>query len=293
MEIPDEKIFHTFASMQIQPGKYNTLRVVKELDFGIYLDGGEMGEILMPTKWVPKGTQPEDMIEAFIYFDSEDRPIATTISPKAIVGEFAFLKAKAVTQVGAFLDWGLDKDLLVPFKEQNLRMEEGRAYMVYLYLDPRSKRIAASARIEKFLDIEPAEYTAGEEVDLLIWSKTPVGFKAIINQKHQGLLYDNQIFQDIRPGQKIKGFIAALRPDGKIDLRLQRSGYENVIDEFSQRILQELKQNDGFLPLSDKSDPERIYKVLQMSKKNFKKAVGTLYKQKMILLGDEGISLKE
>jgi uncharacterized protein len=281
----------TFVIMQIQPGKYNTLRVVKELDFGIYLDGGEMGEILMPSKWVPEGTQPGDMLEVFIYFDSEDRPIATTIQPKAIVGEFAWLKAKAVTQVGAFLDWGLDKDLLVPFKEQNLRMEEGRAYMVYLYVDLHSKRIAASARIEKFLDSEPAEYSEAEEVELLIWSKTPVGFKAIINQKHQGLLYDNQIFQDIRPGQKIKGYVAAIRPDGKIDLRLQKTGYENVIDDFSRRILQQLKENQGFLPLTDKSDPDEIYKLLQMSKKNYKKAVGTLYKQKLILISNNGISL--
>jgi uncharacterized protein len=279
--------------MAIQPGKYNMMEIVKILDFGAYLDGEELGEILMPTKWIPQGAQPGDMVKVFLYFDSEDRPIATTIQPKAIVGQFAWLKAKAVTQVGAFLDWGLDKDLLVPFKEQNLRMEEGRGYMVYLYLDPRSKRIAASARIEKFLDIEPADYQAGQEVDLLVWSKTPAGFKAIIDQKHQGLLYENQIFQDIRPGQKLKGFIAAIRPDGKIDLRLQRTGYENVIDEFSQRLMQALKENDGFLPLTDKSDPEQIYKVLQMSKKNFKKAAGTLYRQKLIVIGDNGLTLTE
>lgn len=277
--------------MEIKIGQYNTMRVVKTLDFGIYLDGGEMGEILMPTKWVPKGTEPEDELEVFIYFDSEDRPIATTIKPKAMVGEFAWMKAKAVDRIGAFLDWGLDKDLLVPFNEQNAKMEEGRSYLVYVYADPRSKRIAASARIEKFLDTEPVDYTAGQEVDLLIWTRSDMGYKAIINQKHQGLLYTNEIFQDVRPGQKLKGYISQIRPDGKIDLKLQKSGYENVIDDFSKKILQTLQENEGFLPLTDKSSPEDIYQTLQMSKKNFKKAVGALYKQKLISINEMGIGL--
>lgn len=277
--------------MNIQPGKYNTLRVVKELDFGIYLDGGEMGEILMPTKWVPRGTQPDDMLEVFIYFDSEDRPIATTTKPKAQVGEFAWLKAKAVDRIGAFLDWGLDKDILVPFKEQNAKMEEGRSYLVYLYLDPKSNRIAASARLEKYLDIEPADYSPGQQVDLIIWTRSDMGFKAIINQKHLGLLYANEVFQDLRPGQKVSGFIGQMRPDGKIDLKLQKSGYRNVIDEFSAKILRELTENDGFLPLTDKSDADAIYQTLQMSKKNFKRSVGALYKQRLIALGEYGISL--
>jgi uncharacterized protein len=277
--------------MNIQPGKYNTMRVVKELDFGIYLDGGEMGEILMPTKWVPRGTKPDDMLDVFIYFDSSDRPIATTTRPKAQVGEFAWLKAKAVDRIGAFLDWGLDKDILVPFKEQNAKMEEGRSYLVYLYVDPKSNRIAASARLEKYLDVEPANYTPGEEVDLIIWTRTDIGFKAIINQKHLGLLYNNEIFQEIRAGQKLKAYIGQVRPDGKIDLKLQKTGYRNVIDEFSGRILRELQENEGFIPLTDKSDAEEIYQMLQMSKKNFKKSVGSLYKERLILLNENGISL--
>lgn len=277
--------------MEIKIGQYNTMRVVKTLDFGIYLDGGEMGEILMPTKWVPKGTEPEDEVEVFIYFDSEDRPIATTIRPKAMVGEFAWMKAKAVDRIGAFLDWGLDKDLLVPFNEQNAKMEEGRSYLVYVYVDPRSKRIAASARLEKYLDIEPVDYTPGQEVDLIIWTRSDMGYKAIINQKHQGLLYANEIFQDVRPGQKLKGYISQIRPDGKIDLKLQKSGYENVIDDFSKKILQTLQENDGFLPLTDKSSPDDIYQTLQMSKKNFKKAVGSLYKQRLISINEMGIGL--
>jgi len=278
--------------MEIKIGQHNTLRVVKILDFGIYLDGGEMGEILMPTKWVPKDTKVDDELKVFIYFDSEDRPIATTLRPKAMVGEFALMKVKAVNRIGAFLDWGLDKDLLVPFKEQNAKMEEGRSYLVYLYVDPRSKRIAASAKLEKFLDIEPATYETGQKVDLIIWTRSDLGYKAIINQKHSGLLYANEIFHDVFPGQQMKGYISEIRPDGKIDLKLQKSGFQNI-DQFTSKLLDVLKSSDGFLPVTDKSNPEEIYKVLQMSKKNFKKSVGNLYRQKIISISENGISLNE
>ncbi|MFW5706454.1 MAG: S1 RNA-binding domain-containing protein [Bacteroidota bacterium] len=278
--------------MEIKIGQYNTLKVVKSLDFGVYLDGGELGEILMPAKWVPPGTQPGDDVEVFIYFDSEDRPIATTLKPKATVGSFAWLKVKAVDRIGAFLDWGLDKDLLVPFSEQNAKMEEGRSYLVYLYVDPRSKRIAASAKLEKFLDKEPIDYSEGQQVDLIIWTRSELGFKAIINQKHQGLLYSGEIFQDLKPGEQRKGYIARIRPDDKIDLRLQPSGYENMIDDFSQKLLNAIKENDGFLPLTDKSSPEEIYRILQMSKKNFKKSVGALYKKQLIAINENGIALR-
>ena len=278
--------------MEIKIGQYNTLRVVKILDFGVYLDGHEMGEILMPTKWVPNDTKVDDELEVFIYFDSEDRPIATTVKPKAMVGEFAWLKAKAVNRIGAFLDWGLDKDLLVPFKEQNAKMEEGRSYLVYLYVDPRSKRIAASAKLEKYLDIEPLDYKPGQEVDLLIWTKSDMGYKAVVDQKHTGLLYFNEIFQELMPGQKMKGYISQIRPDGKIDLNLQKSGYDNI-DQFTARLIQELKNNEGFLPLTDKSPPDEIYRFLQMSKKNFKKSVGKLYKQGKVSMNENGISLPE
>ncbi|MFN2394343.1 MAG: S1 RNA-binding domain-containing protein [Bacteroidales bacterium] len=278
--------------MMIQPGKLNTLRVVKILDFGVYLDGGEMGEILMPTKWVPGNTKVDDELDVFIYFDSEDRPIATTLKPKAMVGEFALMKVKAVNRIGAFLDWGLDKDLLVPFKEQNAKMEEGRFYLVYLYVDSRSKRIAASAKLEKYLDIEPVSYETGQQVDLVIWTRSDLGYKAIINQKHSGLLYANEIFHDVFPGQQMKGYISEIRPDGKIDLKLQKSGFQNI-DQFTSKLLDVLKSNDGFLPLTDKSNPEEIYKVLQMSKKNFKKSVGNLYRQKIISISENGVSLIE
>jgi uncharacterized protein len=272
----------------MEAGKLNTLRVVKILDFGIYLDAGEDGEILMPTKWVPKGTAVDDMVEAFIYFDSEDRLIATTLTPKAMVGEFGYMMVKQVNNIGAFLDWGLDKDLFVPFKEQNAKMVEGKYYLVYLYIDMLSKRITASARLEKFLDIEPAVYTEGEEVDLIIWTRSDLGYNAIINQKHIGMLYENEIFKEISTGMRMKGYIKQIRLDGKIDLFLEKPGYEKI-DSLSAKILEELDANDGFLEYNDKSPADDIYRAFQMSKKNFKKSLGTLYKQKLILFENDGI----
>lgn len=250
-----------------------------------------MGEILMPAKWVPAGTSIGDSLEAFIYFDSEDRPIATTLKPYALANEFAWLKVKSVERVGAFLDWGLDKDLLVPFKEQKAKMEPGRWYMVFVYVDPQTQRVVASAKLEKFFEHEDLDYEPGQEVDVLVWTRSELGFKAIVNQQHLGLIYANEIFQEIRPGQQLKGFIHQLREDGKIDLRLQKSGYENVIDESSSRLLKALHEEGGFLPLTDKSDAEDVYDRLQMSKKTFKKALGSLYKQKLVLIQENGISL--
>ena len=277
--------------MEIKPGQYNTLRVVKKVDFGIYLDGGEMGEILMPAKWVPDGTVPDDLLEVFIYFDSEDRPIATTLKPKAVVGEFTFLEVMDVTNIGAFLDWGLDKDVLVPFKEQKAKMEQGKKYLVYLYVDPRTKRIVGSAKIEKFLDVEPADYIEGQEVDLVIWIRSELGHKAIIDQKHLGLLYENEVFRVLHTGEKLKGYISQIRPDGKIDLKLQKRGYENQIDDLSSMIIKKLEANNRFLPLTDKTPPDQIYDTLQISKKNFKKSVGNLLKRKLITMDEKGISL--
>lgn len=276
----------------VQPGKTNSLRVVKILDFGIYLDGGELGEILMPKKWVPNETQAEDMVNAFIYFDSEDRPIATTMKPKAEVGEFAYLKVKDTTPIGAFLDWGLDKDILVPFKEQNAKMETGRSYLVFLYIDPRSKRIVASAKLEKFLDVELVNYDQGQQVELLIWTPTELGYKAIINQKHLGMLYKNEIFQDVYTGQQVNGYIKNIRPDGKIDLVIEKPGYEKI-DELASHVLKIIKAHGGYVEYSDKSPAEEIYSVFQMSKKNFKKSIGALYKNKIIALKDNGIRVVE
>ena len=275
----------------MEAGRLNTLRVAKILDFGIYLDAGEFGEILMPTKWVPKDTNVDDEIEAFIYFDSEDRLIATTLRPKAMVGDFSYLKVKDVNNFGAFMDWGLDKDLFVPFKEQNAKMIVGKSYLVFLYIDPLSKRIAASARLERFLDKEPADYSPGEEVDLIIWTRSDLGYNAIVNCKHLGMLYENEVFCEISTGLSTKGYVKQLRPDGKIDLILDKPGYEKI-DDMASKILEELKASDGFLPINDKSPAEEIYNKLQMSKKNFKKAVGSLYRQKLIVIHENGISIK-
>lgn len=274
----------------VNVGTFNALRVVKILDFGLYLDGSELGEILMPSKWIPDGTKVDDILEAFIYYDSSDRIIATTLKPLATVGEFAYLSVKDVNKMGAFLQWGLDKDLLVPFAEQIAKMEKGRHYLVYVYLDTRSKRIVASAKLEKFLDIHSSAFNDGDEVDLMIWIRSDLGYKAIINQKYLGMLYHNEIFSDIRTGMKAKGFISRIRPDGKIDLRLEKSGYEKI-ESLSGRVLTALQNHGGFLPLHDKSPAEIIYQRLGMSKKNFKKSVGSLYKDQLILIEDNGIRL--
>lgn len=274
------------------PGKYNTLNIVKILDFGVYLDGGDMGEILLPMKWVPEGSRPDDSIEVFIYFDSSDRPIATTMKPFAQVGEFAFLRVKAVNEVGAFLDWGLDKDLLVPFREQKVNMVEGKDYVVYIYSDDQSNRIAASAKVENFLSKEPVSFQPGDEVDLMLWRTSEIGYLAIINNSHEGLIYASEVFTDLERGEKMKGYISKVREDGKIDLTLQKPGYEKI-DEFSEGIVALLRKNNGFLGLTDKSPAEEIYMMCGMSKKNFKKSIGALYKKRLIQLEEAGIRLTE
>ena len=271
-------------------GKINNLYVVKEVDFGIYLDGGDLGEILMPKRYVPEGTQPEDTIDAFIYLDSEDRLVATTEKPLAMVEEFALLEVISVTPVGAFLNWGLPKDLFVPFREQRQPMEEGKKYLVYVYLDTNSKRIAASSKIESFLDNIPVDYDENEEVDLIVVNETDLGYNAIIDNSHLGILYKNEVFQPLNPGDKIQGYIKKIRTDGKIDLRLEKIGYEKISD-FADKIISELEKNNGFLPLTDKSSPEDIYKTFKFSKKNFKAAIGALYKKRMIALEEKGIRL--
>lgn len=272
-------------------GRLNSLRVVKEVDFGLYLDGGEHGEILLPKRYVPENAKPEDILEVFIYLDSEDRIIATTETPHIMLGEFACLKAVAVSSMGAFLDWGLMKDLFVPFREQKLKMEEGRWYIVTVYLDPETKRLVASAKIEKFLDNLPPDYEAGQEVDLLIAGETDLGFNAIINNKHLGVIYKNEIFQPLRKGERIKGYIKKIREDEKIDLLLQKPGYGKV-DDISMKILNVLKDHNGFLPVTDKSDPDTIYELFGVSKKTYKKAIGALFKFRIIDIEDKGIRLK-
>ena len=275
----------------VQLGKYNRLTVVKEVDFGIYLDGGEDLEILMPGKYVPEGTKAGDELRCFVYQDSEARLIATTERPYATVGEFASLKINSVNAVGAFADWGTSKELLIPHREQNVKMEEGHRYIVYIYIDTVSGRIVGTAKVDKYLDNVPPQYQENEEVDALVWKPTPLGYKVIINNKHTGLIYKNQIFQPVHVGEHLRAWVKGIRDHDKIDLMLQPMGYRNVIDSVEAMILKGLHNNDGFLPLTDKTDPEVIADKLQCSKKNFKKAVGALYKKGRIKIEDEGIRL--
>lgn len=273
-------------------GKLNNLIALKKVDFGVYFDGEELGEILLPNKYVPANLETGDVIELFIYLDSEDRLIATTEKPMAMVGEFAMLKVVSVTKFGAFLDWGLPKNLLIPYREQKYFVEEGKSYIVYIYLDEKSQRITASTRLEQFLDLTPIGFKEGDEVNLLIYDKTNIGFKAIIEGAHSGILYNNEVFQKLEVGQYIKGYIRKIREDHKIDLRLQKSGFENV-DETIGKILAKLKDQNGFIPVNDKSPPEVINEVFGISKKTFKKSIGALYKQRLIVMDDEGIKLIE
>ncbi len=276
--------------MNIELGKFNTLEVVKQVDFGMYLDGGEEGEILLPTRYVPEGCEVGDWLTVFLYLDMDERMIATTLTPLAQVGEFACLEVAWINQYGAFLNWGLMKDLFVPFGEQKMKMQVGRSYVVYVYLDEDSYRIVASAKVDRYLSKEPVEYTPGEEVDILIWQKTDLGFKAIIDNRYGGLLYDGEIFQPLHTGSRLKAFVKQVREDGKIDLMLQKPGFEKV-DDFSKTLLEYIREHGGRISITDKSAAEEIYDVFGVSKKTFKKGVGDLYKRRLIVLDDEGISL--
>jgi predicted RNA-binding protein (virulence factor B family) len=271
-------------------GTYNSLRIIKEVAFGVYLDGENEGEILMPLRYVPKDYQVGDKVEVFLYLDSEDRPVATTEKPFAQVGEFAMLMVKSVNKIGTFLDWGVMKDLLVPFREQKVTMTEGRSYLVYIYLDQESRRIVASAKLNKFLNKSVPEYVTGQEVDLVIESETDLGYKAIVNNRHWGILYENEVFEQLEKGLKIKGYIKKIRPDNKIDLSLHPQGYGKV-NIFTQLVLDELKKEGGFVAVSDKSDAEQVYRTFGISKKSFKQAVGALYKLRLITIGPDGIRL--
>uniref|UniRef100_UPI00321767EC CvfB family protein n=1 Tax=uncultured Draconibacterium sp. TaxID=1573823 RepID=UPI00321767EC len=274
----------------LEIGKLNTLALIRETENGVYLDGGDHGEILMPRKFVTDEVKEAGEAEVFVYTDSEDRLVATTETPLAMVGEFACLTVKATSSFGAFLDWGLPKDLLVPFREQRSKMIEGNSYWVYIYLDLLSNRIAASAKLNKFLDNTPPEYTKGQEVDLIIMEETELGYKAIVNLEHSGMLYKNQVFQHLEIGLKTKGYVSKVRNDEKIDLLLEKPGYEKV-DAISEKILNELRENRGFIAVSDKTSPEMIHAMFGISKKNFKKAIGGLYKKHLITFESDGIKL--
>jgi len=274
-------------------GRFNSLQVVKHTDFGLYLDGGADSEILLPRRYVPKDQPSEvgDWLNVFVYLDSDDRPIATTLRPRIQVGGFASLKVVQINRVGLFLDWGLPKDLLLPHSEEKRPLQVGDHCVVHAYLDPRTRRIVATARLDRYLDKTPADYQPGQAVDLLVVEPTPLGFKAIIEGRHWGLIHKNELFKPIRAGMREQGYIKEVRADGKISLSLQPLG-QAARDELGERILARLGEEGGRLPLGDKSPPDAIAKLLGVSKGSFKKAIGGLYKQGLITIHDDRIELR-
>lgn len=273
----------------IEIGRTYNLEVVKGTEFGVFLDAENLGEILLPSKYTPENVGIDDTVDVFLYLDSEDRPIATTQTPKAEVGQFAYLEVKDDTQIGAFLDWGLDKDVLVPFAEQHRPMVVGDSYLVYLYLDNQD-RITATSRIDKIVLEDGQHYFHPQQsVDLIIANSTELGFKAIVNHSHWGLLYKDEVDQRLSFGQSIQGYVKHVRNDGKLDLSLRSS--QEIRDNYAQVIQDYLRDHDGFAPIHDKSPPAEISDLLGMSKGQFKKAIGALYKQRIITIEQDGIRL--
>lgn len=276
----------------IRLGDYNRMTVVKTVDFGVYLDGGEEGEVLLPARYVPDGCKEGDELEVFVYLDNEERLVATTQTPHAKVGDFACLEVSWVNEYGAFLNWGLMKDLFCPFREQKMKMEKGKSYIVHVHIDNESHRIVASAKVERYFDPSFPPYRYGDEVSLLVWQKTDLGFKVIVDNRYAGLVYSNQIFREIRTGDRMKGYIEAVREDGKIDVMLQPTGWR-MTKETADVLLDYLETHQGVCRLTDKSPAEDIYQAFQVSKKSYKKAVGDLYKRRLITIEDDCIRLNK
>lgn len=273
----------------ISIGTFHTLKIARSTNVGLFLSDGT-NDVLLPKKYVPQKYELDDEIEVFVYLDHEERPVATTLEPKIYLNEFALLKVNYVNEFGAFMDWGLEKDLFVPFREQARKMTEGHYYIVYMYLDEKTNRLVGSSKLNQFLDEKNISVAVGEEVDLIVTHITDAGVNVIINEKHKGLMYKNELFEELRTGDRIIGYIKNIRPDGKIDVSRQKQGFEKITDN-AEKILEELRLNNGFLGLHDKSHPDEIKTVLEMSKKTFKQTIGNLYKQKIIELKEDGIYL--
>lgn len=273
----------------IEIGQYNTLKIVRDTSVGLYLSDGKQ-DILLPNKYVPKKFEMGDEMAVFVYLDQEERMVATTLKPYIRLNEFAFLRVNFVNKFGAFMDWGLEKDLFVPFREQARPMEKSKRYLIYMYLDEKTNRLVGTSKINQFLDNEHLTVTQGEEVDLIVSHITEVGINVIINEQHKGLLYKDEVYEDLRTGDRLIGYIKNIRPDNKIDVSVQKPGFEGI-EPNAEKILEELRASRGFLRLNDDSHPEDIKTVLKMSKKTFKKAIGTLYKQKLIDIKEDGIYL--
>jgi len=277
------------ACLMVQVGQYNTLRVAKEVDFGMYLDGGKE-EILLPKRYVPEGLQPGDEISVFIYHDNDGRLIATTARPYAVVGEMAMMEVADVNTAGAFLKWGIMKDVFVPISQQEKRMRPGDRRLIRLFIDEKTGRVTGTEKIDKYISNYELTVTEHEPVDLIAYQKTDIGYKVIINSKHLGVLHYNEVFRDLEIGEKVKGFIKHIRPDNKIDVSLGAKGYTRVPEE-EEKILNLLHKNSGYLPYNDKSDPEAIHAFFGMSKKTFKMTLGALYKKRKITFTQTGTKL--
>jgi predicted RNA-binding protein (virulence factor B family) len=275
----------------IKPGEYNLLKVVRAVAIGVYLDDGKEG-ILLPKRYVPEGTKVGDMLNVFIYHDSESRLIATTQRPAGTVGEIVLLPVVSVTPQGAFMDWGLQKDIFVPKSKQRVRMHAGEKYFVKIYLDEQTGRVAATEKIDAFLNNEMLTVKEMEMVDLMVYRRTDIGYLVIINNRHTGVLHYNEVFRDLEPGDKLKGFIKNINEENKIDVVAGKPGYEKVTDE-AEKIMRLLKENNGYLPYNDQSKPDDIHSFFGMSKKTFKMTTGSLYKQQKIVFTQTGIRLTD
>ncbi len=271
-------------------GIYNQLTILRTTSVGMYLGDEDGNDVLLPNKYIQETFQVGDVVDVFVYKDYEQRWIATTLKPYIELHQFAFLRVRDVSPTGAFLEWGLEKDLLVPFKEQNTKMQAKQSYVVYLYKDEKTERLVASCKLNRFLQNENLSIGAGEEVDLLVFETTALGFNVIINQQHKGLIYHTEIFQPIQIGDQLRGFVKLIREDNGIDISLQPKGVQRL-EEGAEKLINYLKKHKGFIPLTDKSEPDDILKLLQMSKKNFKKSLGILYKQRLVRLENDGTYL--
>ncbi len=277
----------------IEIGQYNSLTIARETEHGLYLANAEGEEVLLPNKFVTNEIKALKELRVFVYKDSLDRPVATTQKPKVLIDQTTYLEVKQVTQIGAFLDWGLDKDILLPFSEQDVAPEVGEYVLVYVFLDRATNRVTASANLNKFINNKEIEVNVNDEVKVLVTEATEIGYKCIIENKHWGMLYSNELYGNkVQQGKIIKAFIKKIRIDGKIDLSLQKQGFSTISKDIRQIVLEAIKYNGGNLPLHDASPPEQIYSMLKMSKKNFKKAVGMLYKEKLIELRTRSIVLR-
>jgi len=274
----------------IEIGKINTLTILRETTVGLYLGDEDRNDVLLPNSFIKDNYKVGDKLDVFIYNDSEDRIIATTKTPYAKINEFAYLRVVSVSEVGAFMDWGLEKDLLVPFSEQKHKMSEDNFYVVYIYLDEVTNRIVASNKIDKFIDNENLQLEEGQKVDLIVYEESPLGFSCIINGAHKGLIYHNDIYKDVYIGDEMEGFVKTIREDKLIDISFQKSGFKNVLDS-TEVVMEYLIKNNGFLSLHDKSTPEEISIRLSMSKATFKKAIGILYRHRKVLIKPDGVYL--